>query len=112
MAVGLQETVAEEFDHGRAAVGGHAVEAALGVEQAVGGKDVEVRMEEEVIAEGVLTAAECLRSAYARPLTVAQTDSHLVVAAQVGNLIPFPYLWYISQSDIDHALKELMTPAQ
>jgi hypothetical protein len=29
------------------------MEAALGVEQAVGGKDVEVRMEEEVIAEGV-----------------------------------------------------------
>jgi hypothetical protein len=49
----LQETVAEEFDHGGAAVGWHAVEAALGVEQSVGGKDVEVRMEEEVIAEGV-----------------------------------------------------------
>ena len=52
-AEGLQETVAEEFDHGGAAVGWHAVEAALGVEQSVGGKDVEVRMEEEVIAEGV-----------------------------------------------------------
>ena len=53
VAEGLQETVAEEFDHGGAAVGGHAVEAALGVEQAVGGKDVEVRVGEEVIAEGV-----------------------------------------------------------
>ena len=53
VAEGLQETVAEEFDHGGAAIGGHAVEAALGVEQAVGGKDVEMRMEEEVIAEGV-----------------------------------------------------------
>jgi hypothetical protein len=29
------------------------VEAALGVKQAVGGKDMEVRMEEEVIAESV-----------------------------------------------------------
>ena len=29
------------------------MEAALGVEQAVGGKDVEMRIEEEVIAEGV-----------------------------------------------------------
>ncbi len=28
-AEGLQETVAEEFDHGGAAIGGHAVEAAL-----------------------------------------------------------------------------------
>ncbi len=53
VAEGLQETVAEKFDDGSAAIGGHAVETTHGVEQAVGGKDVEVRMEEEVIAEGV-----------------------------------------------------------
>ena len=50
---GLRKTVAEKFDHGGAAIGWHAVEAALGVKQAVGGKDMEVRMEEEVIAESV-----------------------------------------------------------
>jgi hypothetical protein len=53
VAEGLQETVAEEFDHGGAAVGRHAVEATLRIEQAVGGKDMEVRVEEEVIAKSV-----------------------------------------------------------
>lgn len=53
VAEGLQETVAEEFDHGGAAIGGHAVEATLEVKQAVGGKDVEMRMKEEIIAESV-----------------------------------------------------------
>ena len=53
VAEGLEETVAEEFDGGGAAVGWHTVEASFGIEQAVGGEDVEVRVEEEVIAEGV-----------------------------------------------------------
>ena len=41
------------MDGGSEIFGGHAVEAALGVEEAVGGEDVEVGMEDEVIAEGV-----------------------------------------------------------
>jgi len=45
--------VAEEFDGGGEVFGGHAVEAAVGGEESVGGEDVEVRMEDEVIAEGV-----------------------------------------------------------
>ena len=45
--------MAKEFDGGGEIFGGHAVEAALGVEESVGGKDVEVGMEDEVIAEGV-----------------------------------------------------------
>jgi len=45
--------VAKEFDGGGEIFGGHAVEAALGVEESVGGEDVEVGMKDEVIAEGV-----------------------------------------------------------
>jgi hypothetical protein len=49
----VEEAVAKEFDGGGEIFGGHAVEAALGVEESGGGKDVEVGMEDEVIAEGV-----------------------------------------------------------
>jgi len=41
-------SVAEEFGDGREAFLRHAVEAALLVEQAFGGEDVEVRAEDEV----------------------------------------------------------------
>lgn len=45
--------VAEEFDGGVEVFGGHAVEMAVGGEEAVGSEDVEVRVEDQVIAEGV-----------------------------------------------------------
>ena len=45
--------MAEEFDGGREVFGGHAVEAAIRGEESVGGEDVEVRVEDEVVAEGV-----------------------------------------------------------
>ena len=53
IAQGLEETVTKEFDGGREVFGGHAVEAAVGSEEAVGGEDVEVRVKDEVVAEGV-----------------------------------------------------------
>jgi len=53
VAEGLEEAVAEEFDGGGEVFGGHAVEAAIGGKESVGGEDVEVGMEDEVIAEGV-----------------------------------------------------------
>jgi len=49
----LEEAVAEEFGHGAEVCGGHAVEAAFFVEEAIGGEDVEVGMEDEVVAKGV-----------------------------------------------------------
>jgi len=51
IAEGVEEAVMEEFDGGGEVFGGHAAEADLGVEESVGGEDVEV--EDEVIAEGV-----------------------------------------------------------
>ena len=48
VAEGVEEAVAEEFDGGGEVFGGHAVEAALGVEESVGGEDVEVGVEDEV----------------------------------------------------------------
>ena len=45
-AQGVEEAVAEEFDGGGEVFGGHAVEAAVGGEESVGGKDVEVRVED------------------------------------------------------------------
>jgi hypothetical protein len=53
IAQGVKEAVAEEFDGGREVFGGHAVEAAVGGEESIGGKDMEVRVEDEVVAEGV-----------------------------------------------------------
>jgi hypothetical protein len=53
LAQGLEEVVAEEFDGGGEVFCGHAVEAAVGGEEAVGGEDVEVGVEDQVIAEGV-----------------------------------------------------------
>ena len=53
VAQNLEEATAEEFGDGGEALIGHGVEAALLVEQAVGGEDVEVRMEHEVVTEGV-----------------------------------------------------------
>ncbi len=50
---GMEEAVTEEFDGGSKVVGGHAVEAAIRGEEAIGGKDVKVRVEDEVVAKGV-----------------------------------------------------------
>ena len=53
VAEDLEEAVAEEFGDGGETFLGHGVEPSFFVEQAVGGEDVEMRMEDEVIAEGV-----------------------------------------------------------
>ena len=53
VAEGVEKVVAEKFDGGREVVGGHAVEAAIGGEESVGSEKVEVRVEDEVVAEGV-----------------------------------------------------------
>ena len=53
VAQGVEEAVAEEFDGRVEVFGGHAVEMAVGGEEAVGSEDVEVRVEDQVIAEGV-----------------------------------------------------------
>ena len=53
VAQGVKETVAEEFDGGTEVFDGHTVEAAVGGEESVGGKDMEVGVEDEVVAEGV-----------------------------------------------------------
>ena len=53
VAENLEEAIAEKFGDGGEALLGHGVEAAFLIEQAVGGEDVEVRVEDEVIAEGV-----------------------------------------------------------
>ena len=53
LAEGLEEPVAENFGDRSEALLGHGVKAAFVVEQAVGGEDMEVRVEDEVIAEGV-----------------------------------------------------------
>ena len=52
-AQGVEEAVAKEFDGGGEVFGGHAVEAAVGGEKSVGGEDVEVGVEDEVVAESV-----------------------------------------------------------
>ena len=53
VAQGVEEAVAEEFDGWSEVLGGHAVEAAVGCKESVGGKDVEVRVVDEVVAESV-----------------------------------------------------------
>ena len=53
IAQDLEEAIAEEFGDGGEAFFRHGVEAAFLVEQAVGGEDVEVRVEDKVVAEGV-----------------------------------------------------------
>jgi hypothetical protein len=40
----VEKAVAEEFDGRSEIFGGHAVEAAVGREESIGGKDVEVRV--------------------------------------------------------------------
>jgi hypothetical protein len=45
--------VAEEFDGRVEVFGGHAVEMAVGGEEAVGGEDVKVGVEDQIVAEGV-----------------------------------------------------------
>ena len=50
VAQGLEEAVAKEFDGGGEVFGGHAVEAAARGEEAVGGEDVEVGTEDEIVA--------------------------------------------------------------
>ena len=49
----VEKAVTEEFDGGSKVVGGHAVEAAIRGEEAIGGKDVKVRVEDEVVSKGV-----------------------------------------------------------
>jgi hypothetical protein len=53
VARGVEEVVTEEFDGGSKVFDGHAVEAAVGSGESVGGEDMEVRVEDEVVAEGV-----------------------------------------------------------
>jgi hypothetical protein len=53
LAQGVEESVAEEFGGVCVTFGGHAVEAALGVEETVGDEEVEVGVEEEEVAKGV-----------------------------------------------------------
>ena len=53
VAEGLEEAVAEEFGDGGEAFVRHGVEAAFLIEQAVRGEDMEVWVEDEVVAEGV-----------------------------------------------------------
>jgi len=50
---GVEEASAEEVGQRGQILGGHAVEAAFGVEETVGGEDVEVGVEDEVVAKGV-----------------------------------------------------------
>ena len=52
-AQGLEEAVSEEFDDGRGAFVGQAVEGAFAVEEPAGGQNMEVRVEDEVVAECV-----------------------------------------------------------
>lgn len=52
-AKGVEEAVAEKFDGGVEVFCGHAVEMAVGGEEAVGGEDMEVRVEDQIIAESV-----------------------------------------------------------
>ena len=53
IAQGVKETVTKEFDGRVEFFGGHTVEAAIRSEEAVGGEDVEVGVEDEIVAEGV-----------------------------------------------------------
>ena len=53
VAQGVEEAVAEEFDGRSEVLGGHAVEAAVGGEESIGGKDLEVRVVDQVVAESV-----------------------------------------------------------
>ena len=53
LAQGVKEAVPKELDGGGEVFNGHAVEAAVGSEESVGSEDVEVRVEDEVVAEGV-----------------------------------------------------------
>lgn len=53
LAQGVEEAVAEELDGGGHGFLRHAVESAVGGEESVGGEDVEVRVEDEVVTEGV-----------------------------------------------------------
>ena len=47
-AEGVEATVAEEFDDRAEVFDGHAVEAAVGGEESVGGEDVEVRVQDGI----------------------------------------------------------------
>lgn len=52
-AEGVEKAVEEEFDGWGEVFGGHAVEAAVGSEESIDGKDMEVGVENEIVAEGV-----------------------------------------------------------
>ena len=53
VAEGVEEAVAEEFDGGTEVFDGHTVEAAVGGEESIGGKDVDVWVVDEIVSEGV-----------------------------------------------------------
>ena len=53
VAQGVKEAVAEKLDGGGHGFLRHAVESAVGGEESVGGEDVEVRVEDQVVAKGV-----------------------------------------------------------
>ena len=52
-AQGVEAVVAKGFDSKGEVFGGHAVEAAIGVEEPVGGEDMEVGVEGQIVAESV-----------------------------------------------------------
>ena len=52
-AEGVEEAVAKQLDGWGKVRGGHAMKGPVGGEKAVGGKDVQVGVEEEIVAEGV-----------------------------------------------------------
>lgn len=56
------------------------------------------------VTEELLTAGECIRSALARPIIVAQTETHFVVTVETLDLVPFPYLWYFAKADVEQSL--------
>jgi len=52
-AEGVEKAMAKELDGGSKVLGGHAVEGSVGSEKAIGGEDMQVGMEDQVVAEGV-----------------------------------------------------------
>jgi hypothetical protein len=59
-----------------------------------------------------VTAQEFMRTAFARPLAVAQTDTHLIMSVlyttQFNTLVPISYFWYFPKAEIEKRLLELL----
>ena len=53
VAEGVEKALTEEFDGGSEIFGGHTMEATVGREESVGGKNMEVGVVDEVVSEGV-----------------------------------------------------------